>query len=81
MSDILTLPQAQILTHQVTSKQTGRVYFPAMFVAENQDFIKSWLSQDDISFDERDIKYYSDGSFRIYFKSPKIKKKIEKLYQ
>ncbi|MDM9383494.1 hypothetical protein QUB80_22670 [Chlorogloeopsis sp. ULAP01] len=81
MAVVLTLPQAQILIHQITGAKTGRVYFPAIFVAENQDSIKTWLSQDDISFSERDIKYYSDGSFRIYFKSSNIKKQIGKLYK
>jgi hypothetical protein len=34
MAEVLSEPQFQILTHQYTGEKTGRIYFPALFLAE-----------------------------------------------
>jgi hypothetical protein len=69
MPEVLSKPQFQILTHQYTGEKTGRIYFPALFLAEFHISVTQWLQQQKITFDERDVKRYGDGSFRLYFKS------------
>ena len=34
MALVLNQPQFQVLTHQQTNAITGRIYFPALFLAE-----------------------------------------------
>lgn len=79
MAEVLTQPQFQVLTHQQTGVQTGRIYFPAVFLAEYHLFVKEWLKTQEILFEERDIKLYGDGSFRIYFQSNSPKKQYFQL--
>ena len=62
--EVLTQPQFQILTHQQTGAKTGRIYFPAIFLAEYHAIVTKWLETQEIEFDNRDIKLYGDGSFR-----------------
>jgi hypothetical protein len=84
MAEVLSEPQFQILTHQYTGEKTGRIYFPALFLAEfhatsfnggnlrngvAHECVTQWLQQQEISFSETDIKRYEDGSFRLYFKT------------
>ncbi|NJM23223.1 MAG: hypothetical protein HC907_33470 [Richelia sp. SM1_7_0] len=69
MTEVLNQPQFQVLTHQNTGDKTGRIYFPALFLAEFYRVVINWLKYSDISFDSRDIKEYGDGSFRLYFKT------------
>jgi hypothetical protein len=69
MASVVTSPQFQILTHQITGEKTGRIYFPPLFLAEFYQVVINWLKGSDIKFDERDIKKYDDGSFRLYFKT------------
>ncbi|MEI2579888.1 hypothetical protein [Scytonema sp. PRP1] len=74
MAEVLTQPQFQVLTHQHTGTRTGRIYFPAVFLAEYHAIVKEWLDLQEIQFEERDVKLYGDGSFRIYFRSNSPKK-------
>jgi hypothetical protein len=69
MATILSSPQFQVLTHRTTGKKTGRIYFPALFLAEFYRVVINWLKSSDINFDNRDIKTYGDGSFRLYFQA------------
>jgi hypothetical protein len=69
MAPVLSKPQFQVFTHSITGEKTGRIYFPALFLAEFYQVVVKWLEYSDISFDERDIKKYSDGSFRLYFRA------------
>jgi hypothetical protein len=69
MASILTSPQFQILTHHKTGEKMGRIYFPPLFLTEFHRVVINWLKYSDINFDERDIKKYDDGSFRLYFKT------------
>jgi hypothetical protein len=79
MTEVLTQPQFQVLTHQRTGVQTGRIYFPAVFLAEYHIIVKKWLQTQEILFEERDVKLYGDGSFRIYFQSDSPKKQYFQL--
>ncbi|MDF5733874.1 MAG: hypothetical protein PUP92_39360 [Rhizonema sp. PD38] len=79
MAEVLTQPQFQILTHQHTNAKTGRIYFPALFLAEYYPVVNDWLLTQEIQFEERDIKLYGDGSFRIYFHSNSLKKQYLQL--
>jgi hypothetical protein len=69
MPEVLTKPQFQVLTHRNTGEKTGRIYFPALFLADFYRVVIEWLKGTDITFDSRDIKKYDDGSFRLYFKT------------
>lgn len=69
MAIVLSQPQFQVLTHLHTGVISGRIYFPALFLAEFHSHVLQWLQRREISFDEKDLKIYSDGSFRIYFKA------------
>jgi hypothetical protein len=69
MAEVLSTPQFQVLTHQYTGEKTGRIYFPALFLAEFHTSVTKWLQQGTIIFDERDLKRYEDGSFRLYFQT------------
>ncbi|NJR15670.1 MAG: hypothetical protein HC785_08125 [Calothrix sp. CSU_2_0] len=69
MALVLSEPQFQVLTHRETGQKTGRIYFPALFLAEFHKNVNQWLQQRDIVFDETDVKRYEDGSFRLYFKT------------
>jgi hypothetical protein len=70
MAEVLSEPQFQIFTHPKTRIKTGRIYFSALFLAEFYQIVIKWLRCSEINFEERDIKKYSDGSFRLYFKTP-----------
>ncbi|BDA74091.1 hypothetical protein CAL7716_082570 [Calothrix sp. PCC 7716] len=69
MAIVISQPQFQVLTHAQTGTLFGRIYFPALFLAEFSCDVIHWLHRQEISFDEKDLKIYSDGSFRIYFKA------------
>ena len=69
MAEVLIEPQFQILTHPTTGAQVGRIYFPALFLADYYKSVAQWLQRREIIFEERDIKQYGDGSFRIYFRT------------
>ena len=69
MAEVLNKPQFQVLTHCHTGEKIGRIYFPALFLAEFHTSVSQWLQQQKILFDEQDIKQYADGSFRIYFRT------------
>ena len=69
MAEVLTEPQFQIFTHPKTGVKTGRIYFPALFLADYHESIFQWLQRHEILFNEQDIKYYPDGSFRLYFRT------------
>jgi hypothetical protein len=69
MTEVLSTPQFQILTHQYTGEKTGRIYFPALFLAEFHTSVTQWLQQQEIIFEERDLKQYGDASCRLYFKT------------
>jgi hypothetical protein len=77
MAEVLSEPQFQILTHQYTGEKTGRIYFPALFLAEFHTSVTQWLQQREIIFRETDLKRYEDGSFRLYFKTDN---NLEKIY-
>jgi hypothetical protein len=77
MAQVLSEPQFQILTHQYTGEKTGRIYFPALFLAEFHTSVTQWLQQREIIFGETDLKRYEDGSFRLYFKTDN---NLEKIY-
>ncbi|BAZ40285.1 hypothetical protein NIES4101_62460 [Calothrix sp. NIES-4101] len=68
MAEVLSTPQFQVLTHQYTGEKTGRIYFPALFLAEFHECVTQWLQQQEILFNEADVKQYADGSFRLYFR-------------
>jgi hypothetical protein len=69
MAEVLDRPQFQVLTNPKTGKKTGRVYFPGLYIFENRETIEGWLTREKVHFEERDIKLYGDGSFRLYFKT------------
>ncbi|AFY54355.1 hypothetical protein Riv7116_1812 [Rivularia sp. PCC 7116] len=69
MAEVLSEPQFQVFTHPKTGIKTGRIYFPALFLADYHESISQWLQRREIMFDERDLKRYGDGSFRLYFKT------------
>lgn len=69
MALVLAEPQFQILTHIKTGAKVGRIYFPALFLAEFHAIVSQWLQRQAIIFDEKDLKQYADGSFRLYFRS------------
>ncbi|RUT03667.1 hypothetical protein DSM106972_053060 [Dulcicalothrix desertica PCC 7102] len=75
MALVLTHPQFRVLIHARTRVHSARIYFPALFLAEFHSIVVQWLRRQEIFFDEKDLKLYSDGSFRVYFStlsSPKI---------
>ena len=75
MVEVLSQPQFQLLTHAKTGAVTGRIYFPTLFLIEFHHYVTEWLKRQEILFDVKDLKKYSDGSFRIYFRtrlSPEI---------
>ncbi len=67
MAIVLAQPQFQLLTHLQTGTISGRIYFPALFLAEFHDAVVRWLQRQEIIFNEKDLKMYADGSFRVYF--------------
>lgn len=67
MALVLTQPQFRVLIHARTGTIRARIYFPALFLAEFYSQVIKWLQRQEIVFDEKDLKIYSDGSFRIYF--------------
>jgi hypothetical protein len=69
MAEVLSEPQFQVLTHRNTGQKTGRIYFPALFLAEFHTSVSQWLQEQEIIFDEKDLKRYEDGSFRLYFRA------------
>ena len=69
MAEVLSEPQFQILTHSKTGVKTGRIYFPALFLADNYESIVQWLQRQEIHFCEQGLKQYGDGSFRLYFRT------------
>lgn len=69
MAEVLIEPQFQIFTHPITGVQVGRIYFPALFLADYYTRVAQWLQRQEIIFGERDIKQYGDGSFRLYFRT------------
>ncbi|BAY34600.1 hypothetical protein NIES2107_65050 [Nostoc carneum NIES-2107] len=69
MAEVLAEPQFQIFTHIKTGAKVGRIYFPALFLTEFHATVYQWLQRQEIIFDEKDIKQYADGSFRLYFRS------------
>lgn len=69
MAEVLSEPQFQLLTHQYTGDKTGRIYFPALFLAEFHECVTQWLQKQEIIFTEVDVKRYGDGSFRLYFRA------------
>lgn len=62
-------PEFQLLVHQVTGEKTGRIYAPTSYINNYRARFERWLSSNHIQFDESDLKFYDDGSVRIYFKS------------
>ncbi|BAY95241.1 MULTISPECIES: hypothetical protein [unclassified Tolypothrix] len=69
MAEVLDKPQFQIFTHIKTGAKVGRIYFPALFLAEFHATVYQWLQRQEIIFNEKDIKQYGDGSFRLYFRT------------
>ena len=69
MAEVLSEPQFQIFTHSKTGVKTGRIYFPALFLADYHTSTVQWLKRREVVFDERDLKHYPDGSFRLYFRT------------
>lgn len=69
MAEVLVEPQFQIFTHPKTGVKVGRIYFPALFLAEFHASVTKWLQRREIIFDEKDLKQYGDGSFRLYFRT------------
>lgn len=70
MALVLTHPQFQVLIHARSGVKSARIYFPALFLAEFHNTVVQWLQRQEIIFDEKDLKIYPDGSFRIYFSTP-----------
>lgn len=69
MAIVISHPQFQVLTHKQTGAISGRIYFPALFLAEFNKSVVEWLQRQEIFFDEKDLKIYGDGSFRVYFRT------------
>jgi hypothetical protein len=69
MAEVLSEPQFQIFTHPKTGVKTGRIYFPSLFLTDYHESIVQWLQRQEIIYDEQDLKQYSDGSFRLYFRT------------
>ncbi|OKH43222.1 hypothetical protein NIES2101_31015 [Calothrix sp. HK-06] len=69
MALVFTHPQFRVIVHARTGAISVRIYFPALFLAEFYSQAIEWLQRQQIVFDEKDLKIYSDGSFRIYFKT------------
>ncbi|NJM19959.1 MAG: hypothetical protein HC874_28510 [Richelia sp. SL_2_1] len=53
MAQVLSEPQFQIFTHPKTGVKTGRIYFPALFLADYHESISQWLQRREVLFDER----------------------------
>jgi hypothetical protein len=66
----LSEPQFQLYVNRETGEKTGRIYFPGLFLFENWEKVKEWLSLPHIYFTQTDMKLYGDGSFRLFFKAP-----------
>ncbi len=64
------LPQFQIIVNPHTGRRIGRIYFPHLYISEHKEVVKSWLEQKKIYFTPKDVKLYTDGSFRLYFEAP-----------
>ena len=56
MASVLSEPEFQIFIHPKTKAKTGRIYFPALFLADYHESISQWLQRGEILFDERDLK-------------------------
>jgi hypothetical protein len=69
MAEVLTEAQFQIFTNPKTGIKVGRIYFPALFLAEFHVSVIQWLQRKEIIFDDKDLKQYGDGSFRLYFRT------------
>ena len=69
MAEVLTEAQLQIFTHPKTGVKVGRIYFPALFLADYHKSVTKWLQRREVIFDEKDLKQYADGSFRLYFRT------------
>ncbi|BDA73838.1 hypothetical protein CAL7716_080040 [Calothrix sp. PCC 7716] len=69
MALVLTHPQFRVIVHARTGAISARIYFPALFLAEFYSQAIEWLQRQEIVFNEKDLKIYSDGSFRIYFRT------------
>ena len=69
MAEVLSEPQFQIFTHIKTGVKTGRIYFPTLFLIDYRESIVQWLQRQEIIYDEKDLKQYPDGSFRLYFRT------------
>jgi|GEM_PF-1920337 len=69
MAEVVVKPQFQIFTHPKTGVKEGRIYFPALFLAEFHATTIKWLQKREIVFDTKDLKQYGDGSFRLYFRT------------
>ena len=69
MAEVLSEPQFQIFIHPKTGVKTGRIYFPALFLIDYHESIVQWLQRRELIFDERHLKQYPDGSFRLYFRT------------
>lgn len=76
MAFVLTHPQFRVIVHAKTGAISARIYFPALFLAEFHGIVVQWLKRQEIVFDPKDLKMYSDGSFRIYFSTP-LSPKVE----
>jgi hypothetical protein len=48
MVEVLITPQFQVFTHQDTGQKTGRIYFPALFLAEFHRSVSQWLQKQEI---------------------------------
>jgi len=64
------LPQFQIIVNPHTGRRIGRIYFPHLYISGHKEAVKSWLEQKKIYFTPKDVKLYTDGSFRLYFEAP-----------
>ncbi|NJO59320.1 MAG: hypothetical protein HC836_13705 [Richelia sp. RM2_1_2] len=69
MPEVLSEPQFQIFTHPKTKVKTGRIYFSALYLTDYYETVAQWLQRQEIIFSEADLKHYSDGSFRLYFRT------------
>ena len=71
-------PQFQIIVNSHTGRTIGRIYFSKLYICQHREVLKSWLKQKRIYFTQKDVKLYTDGSFRLYFEAPQSEYEILK---
>ncbi|HAX87978.1 MAG TPA: hypothetical protein DCY91_17350 [Cyanobacteria bacterium UBA11370] len=77
MSEIIPeKSQFQIIVNSHTGRTIGRIYFSKVYICQHREVLKTWLKKKTIYFTQKDVKLYTDGSFRLYFEAPQSEYEI-----